>query len=40
MSNLPDFVVAVPARYASQRLPGKPLRKIAGVPMIVRVCQR
>ena len=40
MSNLPDFVVAVPARYASQRLPGKPLRKIAGIPMIVRVCQR
>ena len=40
MSNLPDFVVAVPARYASQRLPGKPLRRIAGVPMIVRVCQR
>ena len=34
---LPDFVVAIPARYASTRLPGKPLRLIAGEPMIVHV---
>lgn len=40
MSNLPEFVVAVPARYASQRLPGKPLRKIGGMSMIERVCRR
>lgn len=40
MSKLPEFVVAIPARYASQRLPGKPLRQIAGVTMIERVCQR
>ncbi|TAH45308.1 MAG: 3-deoxy-manno-octulosonate cytidylyltransferase [Gammaproteobacteria bacterium] len=40
MSDFPEFVVAIPARYASQRLPGKPLRRIAGIPMIVRVCQR
>ena len=24
-----DFVVVIPARYASERLPGKPLRQIA-----------
>ncbi|RBC97846.1 3-deoxy-manno-octulosonate cytidylyltransferase, partial [Xanthomonas oryzae pv. oryzae] len=23
-----DFVVAIPARYASKRLPGKPLQRI------------
>jgi len=31
------FAVAIPARYASTRLPGKPLCDIAGLPMIVRV---
>ena len=36
----PDFVVAIPARYASTRLPGKPLRLIAGEPMIVHVARR
>jgi 3-deoxy-manno-octulosonate cytidylyltransferase (CMP-KDO synthetase) len=36
----PDFIVAIPARYGSTRLPGKPLRHIAGVPMVVRVAQR
>lgn len=40
MSAIPDFVVAIPARYASTRLPGKPLRLIAGKPMIVHVAQR
>jgi len=29
--------VVIPARYASTRLPGKPLADIAGKPMIVRV---
>ena len=29
-----EFKVAIPARYASQRLPGKPLLQIAGKPMI------
>jgi 3-deoxy-manno-octulosonate cytidylyltransferase (CMP-KDO synthetase) len=35
-----DFVVAIPARYASTRLPGKPLLLIAGEPMIVHVARR
>lgn len=30
----------IPARYASTRLPGKPLRDIAGKPMVVRVYER
>ncbi|MEQ8208011.1 MAG: 3-deoxy-manno-octulosonate cytidylyltransferase, partial [Woeseia sp.] len=35
-----DFVVVIPARYASERLPGKPLRLIAGKPMIEHVYAR
>lgn len=35
-----DFVVAIPARYGSQRLPGKPLRLVAGEPMILHVARR
>ncbi len=31
------FSVVVPARFASTRLPGKPLAQIAGMPMIARV---
>lgn len=31
------FTVVIPARYASTRLPGKPLRLIAGEPMILHV---
>ena len=31
------FVVVIPARYASVRLPGKPLRPIRGEPMIQHV---
>ncbi|MGR9099427.1 MAG: 3-deoxy-manno-octulosonate cytidylyltransferase [Gammaproteobacteria bacterium] len=34
------FKVVIPARYASSRLPGKPLMPIAGKPMIVHVCER
>ncbi len=34
------FTVLVPARYASTRLPGKPLAEIAGKPMVVRVAER
>ncbi|HAV03634.1 MAG TPA: 3-deoxy-manno-octulosonate cytidylyltransferase, partial [Pseudomonas sp.] len=28
------YTVVIPARYASTRLPGKPLQDIAGKPMI------
>ena len=34
------FVVAIPARFGASRLPGKPLREIAGEPMIVHVARR
>ncbi|MBU0603993.1 MAG: 3-deoxy-manno-octulosonate cytidylyltransferase [Gammaproteobacteria bacterium] len=34
------FKVVIPARHASTRLPGKPLRDICGLPMVVRVAQR
>ncbi len=34
------FVVVIPARYASTRLPGKPLLDIAGKPMVVHVAER
>ncbi|MES1981978.1 MAG: 3-deoxy-manno-octulosonate cytidylyltransferase [Pseudomonadota bacterium] len=34
------FQVVIPARYASTRLPGKPLLDIAGKPMVVRVAER
>lgn len=36
----PDFVVAIPARYRSTRLPGKPLALIGGEPMVVHVARR
>lgn len=35
-----SFTVVIPARYASTRLPGKPLADIGGLPMIIRVMQR
>lgn len=35
-----EFTVVIPARYASTRLPGKPLADIHGQPMIVHVMQQ
>ena len=35
-----NFVVVIPARYASERLPGKPLREIAGKTMLQHVYER
>ena len=32
-----DFRVVIPARFASTRLPGKPLAEINGIPMVARV---
>ena len=36
----PEAIVVIPARYASTRLPGKPLIPLAGQPMIQRVYER
>lgn len=35
-----SYIVVIPARYASTRLPGKPLRDIHGKPMIRRVVEQ
>lgn len=35
-----SYVIIIPARYASTRLPGKPLADIAGKPMIQHVYER
>lgn len=40
MSETPRFKVVVPARFASTRLPGKPLIDLGGEPMVVRVARR
>jgi 3-deoxy-manno-octulosonate cytidylyltransferase (CMP-KDO synthetase) len=37
---LGGFKVVIPARFASTRLPGKPLLDIAGKPMVVRVAEQ
>lgn len=36
----PEFIVIVPARYASSRFPGKPLAKLGGKEMILHVAER
>lgn len=35
-----NFRVVIPARFASTRLPGKPLLPIAGKPMVIRVAEQ
>lgn len=35
-----SFIVIIPARLASTRLPGKPLADIGGKPMVVRVAEQ
>lgn len=39
MNSSNDFVVAIPARYAASRLPGKPLRQLAGEPLVLHVAR-
>ncbi len=39
-TSLTRKVLVIPARYASTRLPGKPLRDLAGKPMIQHVYER
>jgi len=40
MGDAVDFKVVIPARYASSRLPAKPLLDLGGKPMVVRVAER
>ncbi len=40
MTNSHSFDVVIPARFASSRLPGKPLADIAGKPMVEHVYRR
>ena len=40
MDKVQSFVVAIPARYGSTRLPGKALLPIAGQPMVRHVAER
>ncbi|MCD9097094.1 3-deoxy-manno-octulosonate cytidylyltransferase [Luteimonas fraxinea] len=40
MSTSTGFVVAIPARYASTRLPGKPLQLLGGEPLVLHVARR
>ncbi|MDR2172921.1 MAG: 3-deoxy-manno-octulosonate cytidylyltransferase [Burkholderiales bacterium] len=35
-----SFTIIIPARFASTRLPGKPLADLGGAPMVVRVAQQ
>ena len=35
-----EFVVAIPARYAASRLPGKPLRLLGGESLVLHVARR
>ncbi|GAB4121792.1 MAG: 3-deoxy-manno-octulosonate cytidylyltransferase [Sideroxydans sp.] len=37
---MPRFKAVIPARFASTRLPGKPLLDIGGKPMVVRVAEQ
>ncbi len=37
---MPDFVVAIPARFSASRLPGKPLRLLGGEPLVLHVARR
>lgn len=35
-----DFIVAIPARFGSTRLPGKPLRLLGGEPLVLHAARR
>ena len=35
-----NFIVVIPAIFGSKRLPGKPLKIILGLPMVIRTCMQ
>ncbi|HAI59897.1 MAG TPA: 3-deoxy-manno-octulosonate cytidylyltransferase [Xanthomonadaceae bacterium] len=37
---MPEFIIAVPARFGASRLPGKPLRLLGGEPIVRHVLRR
>ena len=37
---LMDYLIVIPARYESSRFPGKPLKKIKKIPMIIRTAMQ
>jgi 3-deoxy-manno-octulosonate cytidylyltransferase (CMP-KDO synthetase) len=39
-NKIPNFLVVIPARLGSSRLPRKPLADIGGKPMVIRVAER
>ena len=39
-AGIPSFIVAIPARHGSTRLPGKPLRLLGGEPLVLHVARR
>ena len=39
-NNLKNWLIVVPARLHSTRLPEKPLADLCGKPLIIRVCER
>lgn len=39
-AGVPPFIVAIPARHGSTRLPGKPLRLLGGEPLVLHVARR
>lgn len=40
MNKKKNFILVIPARMKSSRLPGKPLLLIKGLPMIIRTCRQ
>lgn len=40
MTKTPSFLVVIPSRFQSERLPGKPLIPILGISLILRVCNQ
>ena len=37
---MPKVVILIPSRYSARRLPGKPLLKVKGIPLIVHVYKK